>query len=184
MTEWPDPEPVADERVRVLDSAEFAPYVTRAGEVYGAAMGRGPDLVAQRRSIINGHLNRDEFVAVTAMRGRELTGFGYGYQGRPGDWWHDIVTRALNRPAAKRWMDDDFEIAELHVHPLRQGHGLGRVILQTLIDNSSSRTVVLSTHDRDSPARALYRSFGFIDLLRDFTFPGSAEVYAILGLER
>jgi len=43
---------------------------------------------------------------------------------------------------------------------------------------------VLSTHDRDSPARALYRSFGFTDLLRDFSFPGSAEVYAILGLER
>jgi hypothetical protein len=42
----------------------------------------------------------------------------------------------------------------------------------------------LSTHDRDSPARALYRSFGFVDLLRDFTFPGSAEVYPILGLDR
>jgi ribosomal protein S18 acetylase RimI-like enzyme len=58
------------------------------------------------------------------------------------------------------------------------------VILQTLLDSSSSRTAVLSTHDHDSPARALYRSFGFTDLLRDFRFPGSAEVYAILGLER
>jgi ribosomal protein S18 acetylase RimI-like enzyme len=180
----PDPYPDGEERIRVMDSAEFAPYVARAADVYGAAMGRGPDLVAQRHSIIAGHLNRDEFVAVTAMRAGDLTGFAYGYRGRPGDWWHDVVTSALDRPAARRWMDDDFEIAELHVHPLRQGRGLGRVILQTLLDSSSSRTAVLSTHDHDSPARALYRSFGFTDLLRDFRFPGSAEVYAILGLER
>lgn len=172
------------ETIRVLDAAEFAPYVDRAATVYGAAMHRGPDLVAQRRSIIVGHLDRDEFVAVTAMRAKELIGFGYGYRGRPGDWWHDIVVGSLERPSVKKWMDDDFEVAELHIHPLRQGHGLGRLVLQTLLDNSTSRTVVLSTHDRESPARQLYRSFGFTDLLRDFRFPGSSEVYAILGLER
>lgn len=184
MTEVSGPTADAGETIRVLDSAEFAPYVARAGDVYGAAMGRSPDLVAQRRSIIVGHLDRDEFVAVTAMRSRELTGFGYGYRGRPGDWWHDVVTGALDRALAKRWMDDDFEVAELHVHPTHQGRGLGRLILQTLLDSSASRTVVLSTHDRESAARELYRSFGFSDLLREFRFPGSAEVYAILGLER
>ena len=72
----------------------------------------------------------------------------------------------------------------LHVHPSHQGRGLGRLLLQSLLDNSTSRTVVLSTHDRQSPARELYRSFGFVDLLCDFRFPGSSEVYAILGLER
>ena len=172
------------ETIHILDAAEFAPYVDRAADVYGAAMRRGPDHVAQRRSIITGHLDRDEFVAVTAMRARDLTAFGYGYHGRPGDWWHDVVAGALDPPSVKRWMDDDFEVAELHVHPTRQGRGLGRTILQTLLDNSSSRTVVLSTHDRESPARGLYRSFGFTDLLRDFRFPGSSEIYAVLGLER
>lgn len=172
------------ESIRVLDSVDFAPYVDRAADVYGAAMRRGPDLVAQRRNIIAGHLDRDEFVAVTALHSRDLIGFGYGYAGRPGDWWHDVVSAALDRGAAKRWMNDDFEVAELHVHPQGQGRGLGRQILQMLLDNSASQTVVLSTHDWESPARALYRSFGFIDLLRDFRFPGSGEVYAILGLER
>lgn len=172
------------ETIHVLDAAEFAPYVDRAADVYGAAMARGPDLVAQRRSIIVGHLDREEFAAVTGMRSRELAGFAYGYRGRAGDWWHDVVTGALDRASVQQWMDDDFEVAELHVRPERQGHGLGRLLLQTLIDNSSSRTIVLSTHDRDSPARVMYRSFGFTDLLRDFRFPGSSEVYAILALER
>jgi hypothetical protein len=41
--------------------------------------------------------------------------------------------------------------------------------------------VVLSTHDRESPARNLYRSVGFIDLLSGFVFPGSSEVYVVMG---
>ena len=172
------------ELVRVLDAAGFAPYVDSAAHVYGAAMGRGPEQVVQRRSIITGHLDRDGFVAVTAMRKRDLHGFGYGYPGSPGDWWHDVVTGAMDRATARSWMSDVFEVAELHVAPDRQGHGLGRAILQTLLDNSASQTVVLSTHDRESPARGLYRSFGFADLLNNFRFPGSSEVYAILGLER
>jgi len=173
-----------DETIRVLDAAGFAPYVDSAAHVYGAAMVRGPEQVVQRRSIITGHLDRDGFVAVTAMLKRDLHGFGYGYPGVPGDWWHDVVTGAMDRTAARKWMSDVFELAELHVEPAWQRRGLGRTLLQTLLDNSTSRTVVLSTHDRESPARRLYRWFGFVDLLRDFRFPGSSEVYAILGLER
>jgi len=174
----------AGEVIRVLDAAGFAPYVGSAAHVYGAAMVRGPELVVQRRGIITGHLDRDGFVAVTAMHKQALHGFGYGYPGLPGDWWHDVVAGAMDRAMARTWMADVFEVAELHVDPAQQGRGLGRVILQTLLDSSASQTVVLSTHDRESPARMLYRSFGFVDLLRDFRFPGSSEVYAILGLER
>jgi ribosomal protein S18 acetylase RimI-like enzyme len=62
--------------------------------------------------------------------------------------------------------------------------GIGRRILQTLLAHSHSATVMLSTHDRESPARALYRSVGFTDLLEGFYFPGSAERYVVMGLRR
>ena len=184
MTVFSEADDDAGEIIRVLDSAGFAPYVASAAHVYGAAMVRGPELVVQRRGIITSHLDREGFVAVTAMQKQVLHGFGYGYPGVPGDWWHDVVTGAMSRAAARAWMADVFEVAELHVEPSQQRRGLGRTILQKLLDSSTSQTVVLSTHDRESPARRLYRSFGFVDLLRDFRFPGSTEVYAILGLER
>jgi GNAT superfamily N-acetyltransferase len=81
-------------------------------------------------------------------------------------------------------MSEAFELAELHVRPDRQGNGLGRALLGDVVANATGRTVVLSTHDRESPARCLYTSFGFVDLLRGFVFPGSTEVYAIMGKDR
>ena len=40
---------------------------------------------------------------------------------------------------------------------------------------------MLSTQDADSPARRLYRSLGFADLLTGFIFPGGGPPYAVMG---
>ena len=170
-------------RVDLVDADTFAGFVEAAAGIYGAAMQRTPDLVAQRRDIMAGHVDRQGFVAAAAIDGTRLVGFGYGYRGRPGEWWHDVVAGALGREQSRQWLSDAFELAELHVDPSHQGNGVGRRLLQAVLDEAGSRTVVLSTHDRESVARALYRSVGFVDLLRDFRFPGSHEVYAVLGLQ-
>ena len=170
--------------VGLIDTDTFGCLVEAAAEIYGAAMSRTPDLVLQRRDIMAGHVDRQGFVAAAAMHGDRLVGFGYGYHGRPGEWWHDVVGSALGRERSREWLADAFELAELHVSPDHQGRGVGRQLLDTVVGAAGGRTVVLSTHDRETVARALYRSVGFVDLLRDFRFPGSPEVYAVLGLAR
>jgi ribosomal protein S18 acetylase RimI-like enzyme len=167
--------------VRLLDSMAFEPLIVMAAHIYGEAMQRPPELVVQRREIMQSHLHRRGFRAVAARIGDELVGFGYGYRGRAGEWWHDIVTKALDREAGKDWLADAFELAELHLLPAHHGRGIGRSMLTTLLDGVTTHTVVLSTHDQDSPARSLYRSAGFEDLLTGFVFPGSSEVYAVMG---
>jgi GNAT superfamily N-acetyltransferase len=173
----------ATTEIRLIGADDFARVVGPAAEVYGAAMQRAGDLVAQRRDIMAGHVDRRGFLAAVAMAGDSLTGFGYGYHGRSGEWWHDVVAAALGREAARTWLSDAFELAELHVDPDHQGTGIGRQLLGAVLGSASGETVVLSTHDRESVARSLYRSVGFVDLLRDFCFPGSGEVYAVLGLQ-
>ena len=170
--------------IKLIDASAFAVHLNRASDIYGRAMGRTSDLVAQRRDIMAGHLDRPGFAATVAMSGADLVGFGYGYQGRAGDWWHDVVAAAVGREQTTRWLSDTFELAELHVDPAHQGVGIGRDLLDALLEATTNRTVVLSTHDLETVARALYRSVGFVDLLRDFRFPGSQEVYAVLGLHR
>lgn len=173
-------------RIQVLDREEFRTYVGRAAQIYGAAMQRAPELVVQRREIMTSHVNRRDFVAVGAFDDAtgDLVGFGYGYRGRAGEWWHDVVAQAAGRELTRQWLTDAFELAELHVDPAYQGGGIGRRVIETLMAQVTERTIVLSTHDRESAARSLYRSLGFVDLVRGLVFPGSTEVYVILGKER
>ncbi|MBT2228845.1 GNAT family N-acetyltransferase [Nonomuraea sp. NEAU-A123] len=117
--------------------------------------------------------------------GPKIVGFAYGFRGAPGQWWHDVVFRALEsragREAAEAWLGNAFELAEIHMHPDYQGKGIGRAMITTLCAGRPERSAVLSTHDRPTMARHLYASMGFTDLLSPFLFPGGYEQYAILG---
>ncbi len=143
-----------------------------------------------------------------AAPGGVLAGFTYGFHGVPGQWWHDTVAGALAlspaRPASwdgppapgfgaarasgapgrgggQAWLDDSFEVAELHVLPPYQGMGIGRELLLRLTSGRPERTAVLSTADTESRARRLYRGVGFTDLLTGFRFSGGEPPYAVMG---
>jgi ribosomal protein S18 acetylase RimI-like enzyme len=182
-------------RLVPLDASGFRPLAPTAAQVYGEAMRRSPEVVVQRREVITLHLAYPGFVATAAyidspddnppggVSQPALVGFGYGYQGRPGQWWHDIVARALGRELSGRWLADGFELAELHVLPAYQGQGAGRRLLRDVMTRATAAHVTLSTPDLETPARRLYRSEAFVDLLEDFYFPGSTEAYAVMGVD-
>jgi len=158
--------------------------------VYAAAMRPPPEMLAGRRSIMAGHAGHPGFRALLATEDGSgaPVGFGYGFRGRPGQWWHDTVARALTvsygATAAAAWLGDSFEVAELHVAPDHQGHGVGAGLLLRLTADRPERTALLSTRDADTPARRLYRGTGFRDLLTDFAFfPGGEPPYAVMGAE-
>ena len=67
--------------------------------------------------------------------------------------------------------------------PEYQGRGIGTDVLHRLASGRPERTALLSTPDTDSPARRLYRTSGFADLLTGFLFPGGDPPYAVMGAE-
>jgi GNAT superfamily N-acetyltransferase len=153
--------------------------------VYGEAMGYRTDLLDARRGYIATHVRRPGFRAVASLTSEgRLAGFGYGYLGAPGQWWHDQVWRALDPTARQRWLTYCFEVVELHVRPPAQGHGLGAGQLRALLTMAEGATTLLSTPEADeqrSRAWRLYRRFGFVDILRDFHFPGDERPFGVLG---
>lgn len=153
--------------------------------VYGEAMGYRSALLDARRGYMATHVRRPGFRAVATLTTHgELVGFGYGYLGAPGQWWHDQVRQALHEPARKTWLTGCFEVVELHVRPHAQGHGIGAQQLSTLLSMASGQTALLSTPEADeatSRAWRLYRRFKFVDILRDFHFPGDERAFAVLG---
>jgi ribosomal protein S18 acetylase RimI-like enzyme len=153
--------------------------------VYGEAMNYRTDLLDARRGYIATHVRRPGFRAVASLTSEgHLAGFGYGYLGAPGQWWHDQVYRALDGDGRRRWLTDCFEVVELHVRPPAQGHGLGSRQLAALLSLAEAGTTLLSTPEADeegSRAWRLYRRFGFVDVLRHFRFPGDERSFGILG---
>jgi ribosomal protein S18 acetylase RimI-like enzyme len=165
----------------------FLAHVDEQLAIYVEAMDAGLDELPSRRAIMERHAGNPGLRALAAIddsSGR-MVGFAYAFRGLPGQWWHDVVksgiVAASGRAVAQTWLADSLEIAEVHVRPEYQARGIGRHMVMTLAAGRSERTVVLSTRDAATPARRLYRSLGFTDLLTDFQFPGSGPPYAVMG---
>lgn len=175
--------------VRVLrwDRSTLAARRDDLLEVYAEAMQVPPAAARARRGVVTGHLDRDSLDAVAAVDDADrLVAFGYGYVGDRGQWWHDHVRTALvahlGEPAASSWLDGAFEVCELHVRPEHQGHGLGRLLLDTLLARQNAPTALLTTPDEQTRARSFYRAAGWQDLVRSLVFPGDPRRFAVLGL--
>ena len=172
-----------------LNRSDFLATIDDFVAIYAAAMSADPAELPSRRAIMERHSGSPDFraVAVTAGSSGRVVAFSYGFRGLPGQWWHDVVRAGVSASAdlltAAGWLDDVLEIAEVHVHPEYQARGIGRRMMLTLTARRAERTAVLSTRDAQTPARRLYRSLGFADLLTSFVFPGGGPPYAVMGAE-
>jgi ribosomal protein S18 acetylase RimI-like enzyme len=184
-----------------LGPAGFRPGIDALVAIYAAAMNPPDRMLAGRDAILDRHAANPGFLAVLAREdhpdrpaGRgpgSVVGFTYGFHGAPGQWWHDMVAGALAQargraagargPDGRGWLEDSFEVAELHVLPAYQGVGIGRELLLRLTAGRPEHTAVLSTADTESRARRLYRGVGFTDLLTGFRFGGGEPPYAVMG---
>jgi ribosomal protein S18 acetylase RimI-like enzyme len=157
----------ADPRIVAWAPKQFALRVDEAMDIYVRAMNYPP---------------HDGFACQAALLDDgALVGFGYGYTTTPGQWWHDLVRKALTRDQAAQWLDNAFELSELHVLPEYQGGGTGRRLLTELAEAVGHDAILLSTPDIDTRAFRLYRHLGFVDLRRHYLFPGDVRPFAVLG---
>jgi ribosomal protein S18 acetylase RimI-like enzyme len=165
------------------DGAQFAARSDEAMRIYVRAMNYTHQTGAQRAITARRHSGNLGFACRAALTpDGTLVGFGYGYTTLPGQWWHDLVRRAISAEE-QVWLDNAFELSEMHVLPAAQGVGIGRQLLDSLAGDLAHRAILLSTPDADTRAFRLYRRMGFVDLARDYLFPGDARPFAVLGVK-
>lgn len=169
-------------RIETWTARDLESRVDEAMAIYVAAM-HYPDHAGRARGrAMRGQLSYPAFAARAALDPNGvLLGFCYGYTSEPGQWWHDLVRRAISRPVARHWLDAAFELSELHVRPEAQGHGLGQALLTSLGPGLTQHAMLLSTPEGDTRAFRLYRRMGFVDLARKHLFPGDGRPFAVLG---
>lgn len=168
-------------RVTERGPDEFIPALPDLLRIYVEAMAYPPQTGVARAPLWLTHARRPGFRCVVAVDIDDVIhGFGYGYRGAPGQWWHDEVVRGL-RGTGRAMPTDYFELTELHVAPASQGGGTGERMLRALVARTTAPRVLLSTPEGRSRAWRLYRRLGFTDVLRDFLFTGDARPFAVLG---
>jgi ribosomal protein S18 acetylase RimI-like enzyme len=168
--------------VHAWSGEQFAARVEEAMRIYARAMNYPRTAAEQRAVTARRHAYNEGFACrVALLDDGTLIGFGYGYTTAPGQWWHDLVRKALTDQLADEWLHNAFELSELHVLPEFQGHGIGRQLLLDLAGGVPHAAMLLSTPDADTRAFRLYRDLGFRDLRRRYLFPGDARPFAVLG---
>lgn len=185
-------------RIHVLSPQDATLWLPAALKIYVAAMEYPAGTEAHRLPMWREHLGRPGYAAFGAVQPLplpsgevrdHLVGITYGYSGAGDQWWNRQLRIGLRqRGLDPRQIDavagDYFELTELHVHPTAQGHGVGRALLNALLQGRPEPRVLLSTPEvPGDPNRAwnLYRRTGFYDVLREFRFSGDPRPFAVLG---
>lgn len=174
------------QRFAELTADELRSRLPEALDLYVAAMRYPKGTAEQRAPMWLAHMLRAGWRCVAAMDGEErLVGIAYGYRGAPGQWWHEQVRRGITqhegREAARAWLEDYYELTEVHVRPDSQGHGIGEELLRRLLSGVATASVLLSTPEGPSRAWNLYRRLGFRDVLRHYRFTGDPRPFGVLG---
>ncbi|GAB3508951.1 GNAT family N-acetyltransferase [Amycolatopsis cihanbeyliensis] len=175
------------QRVVELSGDEFRARLAEALDLYVDAMRYPAGTAEQRAPMWLTHALREGWRCMAALDSTgTMLGLAYGYQGNPGQWWHEQVRRGLaerDERAVQGWLADYFELTEIHVRPDHQARGIGEDLLRRLVEGVPNRHVLLSTPEGPSRAWKLYRRLGFVDVLRKYYFAGDPRPFAILGRE-
>jgi ribosomal protein S18 acetylase RimI-like enzyme len=143
--------------------------------VYRAAMGAAPFHETEVEAgffaeELAGELEEPGFRCWVAREGDRVVGFAYGYETPEvaSEGWYGLLRDAVGQgpDGAGRWLEGQFAVVWIAVRPDRRGRGLGRQLLERLLQEATTERAWLITHDLDTPARALYRSLGFQELGR------------------
>src|SRR3954453_18984530 len=124
--------------------------LAEAMQIYVDAMGYPPGSGSQRGVHMLRHAKLTNFRCRVALDKRgTMLAFGYGYTSLPGQWWHDLVRRAVVQDA-DYWLQEAFDPAEAHGRPAAQGQSVGERVLLSLADGLPHRTMLLSTPEGEN----------------------------------
>ncbi len=158
-------------------------------DIYIAAMGYSPTMRANRIKAWKADIMRPGFTAVIAEDEYGIGGVAYGFIGSPDTWWDQQLRRGFAEAGGATQeqleiLHNYFELAEIHVAPNLQGHGLGLALIKELAWNAPASYLLLSTPEVPDEANAafqLYRKVGFFDVLRELEYPADSRAFAILA---
>lgn len=161
-------EPVMTTTVHTLGPRQIDRDVQQGlGRVFLAAYGDPhlpeSELDAQNfvESTVPRHARRKGFRLVLARTDGEVSGYGYGFTGRHGQFWSDWLAGAAPEDIVETWVGDHFELVDIVVDPAFRGRGVAGELHDHLIDGLPQQRALLATTPDSGAAARLYEGRGW-----------------------
>ena len=149
-------------RVEVVTGSQAAALAGDVWPCYDAVFGDVADEATWRADLVGRHAAREGFrLAAARTDDGTVVGFAWGYVGRRGQYWADLVHEALPADVADVWVGGHFELVELAVLETHRRTGLGRTLHDRVLDGVDRRCLLGTSADDSDPAVRLYRSCGW-----------------------
>jgi GNAT superfamily N-acetyltransferase len=155
-----------------------SPLLERAVHVYTGTWNRPWD---PSYAFFARYATYPDFRGLVALHRGVAVGMGFGHRSLPGQWWHDSVAARVGRdhPALQgAWV-----LVELAVVPDWQGHGIGGVLHDTLLEAQPHPRALLSTEVTNTRARRIYERRGWRYLHSGFAFAAGQPWFLIMHRE-
>jgi ribosomal protein S18 acetylase RimI-like enzyme len=171
-------------KVQVLGRKQVNRKVKESlADVYLAAYG-DPALAESRMdaqnfasSTISRHARRDGFKLVLATTDDHVSGYGYGFTGRRGQFWSDWLSGTAPADIVETWVGDHFELVDIVVDPSYRGQGIAGQLHDHLVDGLPQERALLATTPDDGAAARLYNGRGWQVLVPEID--GTKALYGL-----
>lgn len=152
-----------------------SPLLLDAVRIYAHVWRR--DAQASEQFIVR-HRDYPDFYGCLALYQGQVIGMGYGTHTEPGQWWHDRVAEQLGpeHPA----LQDSWVLSELAVLEAYRSLGVGKGLLDNLLQRQPYEQALLSTQVDNVAAQRFYLRHGWTMLHPGFAFYTGGEPYCIM----
>jgi ribosomal protein S18 acetylase RimI-like enzyme len=170
--------PTAPVPVSIQPFDATSPLLDDAVRVYTETWGREWD---PSYALFARYAGLPDFRGFVARAGGATVGMGFGHRSLPGQWWHDAV--AAHVGPANPALRDAWVLVELAVRAAWQGHGIGGLLHDALLDAQPLPRALLSTEVTNDRARRMYERRGWHYLHSGFAFAAGQPRFLVMHRE-
>lgn len=128
-------------------------------------------------STVHRHARRAGFRMVLATTDGEVSGYGYGFTGKRGQFWSDWLSGAAPADIVETWVGDHFELVDIVVDPAHRGQGIAGQLHDRLVEGLPQERALLATAPDDGAAARLYGGRGWQVLVPEID--GAKALYGL-----
>lgn len=115
----------------------------------------------EMKNRIEKHRQHDQFFGMISYDADVPTGLIYGYQTKPGQFFHEQLKHVFDNPQVEYWLSNAYELVEFGVIEAYRSKGVGSALHDAFLEKMNTDKCILSVKATNQTAIAFYEHKGW-----------------------